>query len=137
MITIIQKLVLFNLPLTSMFQYSDSIRMLEGSPQVYKVIEINKSNKHINGTNKAYIILLEDTSSKICYTILRLKTNCKSSLKIRKEEFYSFSLKKYYEYDSVIELGLKLSTHIDGVVVNIPPLPPASTLGRKLGNENL
>lgn len=120
MIAIIQKLVLLSLPCFSIFQNPDYVQKIEDTPQVYKVIEINRSNKRVNGTNKAYIILVQDTVSKYFYTVVSLKSNDKTTLKIRKGEFYNFSLKKYYEYDSFIELGLKLSVYIDGILIDIP-----------------
>jgi hypothetical protein len=120
MIAMIQNIALFSLSCFSLFQYSDSGQMIEDTSRVYKVIEINKSKKNIHSTNKAYIILVQDTLSKQYCTIVSLKTKCKNAEKIRKGEIYNFSLKKYYKYDSFIELGLKLSIYIDGVLINIP-----------------
>ncbi len=116
----IQNIALFSLSCFSLFQYSDSGQMIEDTSRVYTVIEINKSKKNIHSTNKAYIILVQDTLSKQYCTIVSLKTKCKNAEKIRIGGIYNFSLKKYYKYDSFIELGLKLSIYIDGVLINIP-----------------
>ncbi len=120
MIAIIQNIALFSLSCFLLFQHSDSAQMIEDTSQVYKVIKINKSKKNIHSTNKAYIILAQDTLSKHYFTIVSLKTKRENAEKIREGEIYNFSLKKYYEYDSFIELGLKLSIYIDGVLINIP-----------------
>jgi hypothetical protein len=120
MIAMIQNIALYSLSCFSLFQYSVSDQVIEDTSRAYKVIEINKSKKYIHSTNNAYIILVQDTLSKQYCTIVSLKTKCKNAVKIRKGEIYNFSLKKYYEYDSFIELGLKLSIYIDGVLINIP-----------------
>lgn len=119
MITIIQKIFLISLPFFSLFQDPDSTLISKDTMQVYKVIEIKKSTKRINGTNKADLIIVQDTLSKCYYTVVSLRTKCNTSIKIKKGKFYSFHLKKYFEFDS-IELGTKLSIHIDGFVIHIP-----------------
>jgi len=63
---------------------------------------------------------VQGTLSKQYCTIVSLKTKGKNAVKIRKGEIYNFSLKKYYENDFVIYLGVKLSIYIDGVLINIP-----------------
>lgn len=120
MISIIQKLVLLSLPYYSIFQNPDYAQKIENTPQVYKIIEINRSNKRVNGTNKAYIILVQDTVSKDFYTVVSLKSNDKTTLKIKKGEFFNFSINRYYKNDYFIKLGLKLSIYIDETLINIP-----------------
>jgi len=120
MIAIIHNIALFSLSCFSLFQYSVSVQVIEDTSRTYRVIEINKSKKNIHSTNNAYIILVQDTLSKQYCTIVSLKTKCKNAVKIRKGEIYNFSLKKYYENDFVINLGVKLSIYIDGVLINIP-----------------
>lgn len=120
MIAIIQNFLLFSFVYLSLFKCYDSTELSVATPRVYKVIEINKSRKSVNNTNKAYIILVQDTVSKQYYTIVSLKSNNKTSIKIREGASYCFSLKKYFEHDYVIQLGLRLSVYIEGVLINIP-----------------
>lgn len=89
-------------------------------PGVYRILEIDKTRKCINNTSKAYIILAQDTITKKKYSIVSIKRKCKKATKITIGECYQLSLKNYYDTDQVIQLGLKLSVYIEGVLINIP-----------------
>jgi hypothetical protein len=120
MITLIQGLLFVALQSNLLVQDSVAHPVFEDSSRVYKVIDIDKTKKKVHGTNKAYIILIQDTASKQYYTIITVKTSPKTSEKIKKGEAYHFSLTRYFEHDYIIHLGVKLNVVIDGLVINIP-----------------
>jgi len=87
---------------------------------IYKVIKIDKTRKAKNGTNKAYIILVQDIKTDSIRTIVSLRSNNKTGKRIKKGEYYSLKLDSYYEIDYFITTGMKLSIHIENVTIHVP-----------------
>lgn len=90
------------------------------SVYICKIVKITKAKKRINDTNKAYIVLAQDTLSKLYFTIVTLKSKNKCNARIKEGDVKSLNLKKYFENNYVIQYGLKLSVVINGTLVNIP-----------------
>ena len=95
--------VIFFLTYIPIICYSNSNGINEESIKVYKVIEIKKAKKRINSTNKAYIILIQDTISKQILTLVSLKVKYKSSIKLKAGNYYTFILKKYFIFAIIFE----------------------------------
>lgn len=117
---IIQLLILVSLSCFSIVQNYDPVPLIEETTKYCKVIEITKTSEKVHGSSNAFIIIVQDTISMQYYTIVSLKTIDRAPCKIKKGNFYRFSLKKYYQHDFIISLGLKLSICIDGEIVHIP-----------------
>lgn len=119
-ISIVVIFFLLGLPVLSLSQNYDSLNYNKCDLKEYKIIKINKSKKKINGTNKAYIILVQDSEDKQFFTIVSLKAKCKTCLRLKRGRTYNLLLEKYYKYDSFIKIGLKSSVFIDNVWIHIP-----------------
>ena len=108
--------------------FSSTICSFPDSLRVCKIIEIQKAKKRINNTNKAYIILIQDTLSKRCLTIVSLKSDSISVIKIKKGNTYTFYLEKYFNIDYIIAIGVKQSIRLNGILINIPFGPYTSNI---------
>jgi hypothetical protein len=87
---------------------------------IYKVIKIDKTRKAKNGTNKAYIILVQDIKTDSIKVVVSLRSNNKTMERIKRGEYYALKLDSYYEIDYFITTGIKFSVHIEDITIHIP-----------------
>ena len=88
-----------------------------------KVVKITKARKSINKTNKAFIILLQDTVTGRYYNVVSLKekrSKYKTLEKIKVNKVYSFKLNNYHGCYFVPDVGVFDSLNIKGVRIDIP-----------------
>lgn len=108
------------LAIVLLVSFINSNAINDDSVNVYKIIDVKKSNKKVNSSNKAYIILIQDLRNKDFFTVVSIKKKCDYGKKIKVGKSYVFELNKCFENDLIINIGLNLSVEIQGVSVQIP-----------------
>jgi hypothetical protein len=71
-------------------------------------------------TNRAYIIIAQDTSSKKKYTIVSLMSNNTKLPNIKNNNIYNFKLSRYFEMDLLLDFGRFFVVELDGYIIAIP-----------------
>ncbi len=117
------KLVILILLIVFLPFHSKASDFIKDTVLTCRVVKITKTRKSVNKTNKAFIILLQDTVTGRYYNVVSLKekmTKYKTLEKIKVNKVYSFKLNNYHGCYFVPDVSVFDSINIKGVRIDIP-----------------
>lgn len=101
-------------------QVNKSFLMETDTVIVCKITSIKSATIRKNMTNRAYIIVAQDTSTKKHYTLVSLKSNDSTLPKIKKNNIYTIGISKYFECDLMLDFDRFFIVELASYIIAIP-----------------